>query len=171
MQCRLRWCVAGSWPDPERPGFKYCAAVRRSPQRPCFGQHRCRQTLCMPAGAFDTYEVAGIENERNRRAPQRARWPLYTNQDSTSSSEHATAHHMPSVKAVPRFRRSCRAVGLLMPRSGVGLAAVWQPHLDALSAHLNGYAGAAALMLAIGDAAEELVWWRTRVSEAPQRDL
>jgi hypothetical protein len=108
MQCRLRWCVAGSWPDPERPGFKYCAAVRRSPQRPCFGQHRCRQTLCMPAGAFDTYEVAGIENERNRRAPQRARWPLYTNQDSTSSSEHATAHDMPSVKAVPRFRLSCR---------------------------------------------------------------
>src|SRR5262249_31431769 len=36
-----------------------------------------------------------------------------------------------------------------------GLAAVWQLHLDALSAHLNGYAGAAALMLAIADAAEE----------------
>jgi hypothetical protein len=40
-----------------------------------------------------------------------------------------------------------------------------------LSAHLNGYAGAAALMLAIADAAEEIVWWRTQVSEAPQRDL
>jgi hypothetical protein len=61
-----------------------------------------------------------------------------------------------------------------MPRSAVayrriasrllserGIAAVWQLHLDALSAHLNGYAGAAALMLAIADAAEEIVWWRT----------
>ena len=58
-----------------------------------------------------------------------------------------------------------------MPRSAVayrriasrllserGLGAVWQLHLDALSAHLNGYAGAAALMLAIADAAEEIVW-------------
>ena len=52
-----------------------------------------------------------------------------------------------------------------------GLAAVWQLHLDALSAHLNGYAGAAALMLAIADAAEEIVWWRTQVSEITQRDL
>ena len=42
---------------------------------------------------------------------------------------------------------------------------------DALSAHLNGYAGAAALMLAIADAAEEIVWWRTQVSEVPQCDL
>src|SRR5262249_11054937 len=71
-----------------------------------------------------------------------------------------------------------------MPRSAVayrrvasrllserGLAAVWQLHLDALSAHLNGYAGAAALMLAIADAAEEIVWWRTQVSEVPQGDL
>jgi len=40
-----------------------------------------------------------------------------------------------------------------------------------LAAHLNGYAGAAALMLAIADAAEEIVWWRTQVSEAPQHDL
>ena len=76
------------------------------------------------------------------------------------------------------------ALGLLMPRSAVayrrvasrllserGVAAVWQLHLDALSAHLKGYAGAAALMLAIADAAEEIVWWRTQVSEAPQRDL
>jgi len=52
-----------------------------------------------------------------------------------------------------------------------GLAAVWQLHLDALSAHLAGLPGAAALLLAIADAAEELVWWRTRVSEAPQHDL
>jgi len=26
-------------------------------------------------------------------------------------------------------------------------------------------------MLAIADAAEEIVWWRTQVSEVPQRDL
>jgi hypothetical protein len=52
-----------------------------------------------------------------------------------------------------------------------GLATVWQLHLDALSAHLAGLPGAAALLLAIADAAEELVWWRTRVSEAPQHDL
>jgi hypothetical protein len=43
--------------------------------------------------------------------------------------------------------------------------------LDALSAHLAGLAGAAALLLAIADAAEELVWWRTQVTEAPPRDL
>jgi hypothetical protein len=67
-----------------------------------------------------------------------------------------------------------------MPRSAVayrriasrllserGIAAVWQLHLNALSAHLNGYAGAADLMLAIADAAEEVVWWRTQVSEVP----
>ena len=71
-----------------------------------------------------------------------------------------------------------------MPRSAVayrriasrllserGLAVVWRLHLDALSAHLNGYAGAAALLLAIADAAEELVWWRTQISEASQRDV
>jgi len=71
-----------------------------------------------------------------------------------------------------------------MPRSNVayqrlasrvlserGIAAVWQLHLDALSAHLAGMPGAAALLLAVADAAEELVWWRTQVSEAPQRDL
>ena len=76
------------------------------------------------------------------------------------------------------------ALGLLMPKSVVayrrvasrllserGVAAVWQLHLNALSAHLKGYAGAAALMLAIADAAEEIVWWRTQVLEAPQRDL
>jgi hypothetical protein len=76
------------------------------------------------------------------------------------------------------------ALGLLMPRSVVayrrvasrllserGVEAIWQLHLDALSAHLKGYAGAAALMLAIADAAEEIVWWRTQVLEAPQRDL
>jgi hypothetical protein len=68
-----------------------------------------------------------------------------------------------------------------MPRSSVayrrlasrmlsekGLAAVWQLHLDALSAHLAGLPGAAALLLAIADAAEELVRWRTQLSEAPQ---
>jgi hypothetical protein len=32
-----------------------------------------------------------------------------------------------------------------------------------LSAHLNGYAVTAALMLAIADAAEEIVWWRTQL--------
>jgi hypothetical protein len=52
-----------------------------------------------------------------------------------------------------------------------GLAAIWQLHLDALSAHLAGLPGAAALLLAIADAAEELVWCRTQVSEAPQHDL
>ena len=52
-----------------------------------------------------------------------------------------------------------------------GLAAVWQLHLDALSAHLTGFPGAAALLLAIADAAEELVWWRKQVSEAPTREL
>lgn len=51
-----------------------------------------------------------------------------------------------------------------------GIAAVWQLHLDALSAHLAGLPGAAALLLAIADAAEELVWWRAQVSEAPQRE-
>jgi hypothetical protein len=44
-------------------------------------------------------------------------------------------------------------------------------HLDALSAHLAGLTGAAALLLAIADAAEELVWRRTQVSEAPQPQL
>ena len=44
-----------------------------------------------------------------------------------------------------------------------GLAAVWQLHLDALSAHLAGLPGAAALLLAIADAAEELVWWRRHI--------
>ena len=48
---------------------------------------------------------------------------------------------------------------------------LWQLHLDALSAHLAGLPGAAALLLAIADAAEELVRWRTQVSEAPQHDL
>ena len=45
-----------------------------------------------------------------------------------------------------------------------GLAAVWQLHLDALSAHLAGLPGAAALLLAIADAADELVSWRTQLS-------
>jgi hypothetical protein len=71
----------------------------------------------------------------------------------------------------------------LMPRSSVayrrlasrvlserGIAVIWQLHLD-VSAHLVGLPGAAALLLAIADAAEELVWWRTQVSEAPKRDL
>jgi hypothetical protein len=49
-----------------------------------------------------------------------------------------------------------------------GLAAVWQLHLDALSAHLAGLPGAAALLLAIADAAEDLVWWRMQVSDAPE---
>ena len=52
-----------------------------------------------------------------------------------------------------------------------GLAAVWQLHLDALSAHWAGLLGADALLLAIADASEELVWWRTQVSEAPQHDI
>jgi hypothetical protein len=51
-----------------------------------------------------------------------------------------------------------------------GIAVIWQLHLD-VSAHLVGLPGAAALLLAIADAAEELVWWRTQVSEAPKRDL
>src|SRR5689334_22983942 len=51
-----------------------------------------------------------------------------------------------------------------------GIAAVWQLHLDALAAHLAGFPGAAALLLSIADAAEELVWWRTQVTEAPQRN-
>jgi hypothetical protein len=76
------------------------------------------------------------------------------------------------------FVAATDALGLLMARSAVaycriasrllserGLAAVWQLHFDALSAHLKGYAGAAALMLAIADAAEEIVWWRTQGSE------
>jgi hypothetical protein len=71
-----------------------------------------------------------------------------------------------------------------MPRSAVayrriasrllserGLGVVWRLHLDALSAHLSGYAGAAALMFAIADAAEEIVWWRTQVSEVPSTKL
>ena len=91
---------------------------------------------------------------------------------------------MPAVELQHGFVAATDALGLLMPRSAVasrriasrllserGLAAVWQLHLDALSAHLKGYAGAAALMLAIADAAEEIVWWRTQVSEVPQRDL
>ena len=91
---------------------------------------------------------------------------------------------MPGVELQHGFVAATDALGLLMPRSAVayrriasrllserGLAAVWQLHLDALSAHLKGYAGAAALMLAIADAAEEIVWWRTQVSEVPQRDL
>lgn len=52
-----------------------------------------------------------------------------------------------------------------------GVAAVWQLHIDALSAHLAGLPGAAALLLAIADAAEELVWWQTQVSEAPPHEL
>ena len=84
----------------------------------------------------------------------------------------------------PGFVAATDGLALLMPRSAVayrriasrllserGTAAVWQLHLDALSAHLNGYAGAAALTLAIADAAEEIVWWRTQVSEAPERGL
>jgi hypothetical protein len=68
-----------------------------------------------------------------------------------------------------------------MPRSAVayqqvasrllserGLSAGWKLHLDALSAHLAGYASAAALMLAIADAAEEIVRWRAQVSETPR---
>ena len=51
-----------------------------------------------------------------------------------------------------------------------GLAAVWQLHLDALAAHLAGFPGAAALLLSVADAAEDLVWWRTQVTEAPQPD-
>jgi len=91
---------------------------------------------------------------------------------------------MPAVELQHGFVAATDALGLLMPRSAVayrrivsrllserGLAAVWQLHLDASSAHLKGYAGAAALMLAIADAAEEIVWWRTQVSEAPQHDL
>src|SRR5437868_13774468 len=50
-----------------------------------------------------------------------------------------------------------------------GIAAVWQLHLDALAAHLAGFPGAAALLLSIADAAEELVWFRAQVTEAPQR--
>ena len=55
-----------------------------------------------------------------------------------------------------RFVSAADALGWLMPQAAVayrriasrllserGLAAVWQLHLDALSAHLNGYAGAA----------------------------
>lgn len=94
------------------------------------------------------------------------------------------AHDVPAVELHHRFVAATDALGLLMPRSAVayrriasrllserGLAAVWQLHLDALSAHLKGYAGAAALMLAIADAAEEIVWWRTQVSEITQRGL
>jgi hypothetical protein len=88
------------------------------------------------------------------------------------------------VELHPGFVAATDGLALLMPRSAVayrrialrllserGLAVVWRLHLDALSAHLNGYAGAAALLLAIADAAEELVWWRTQISEASQRDV
>jgi len=51
-----------------------------------------------------------------------------------------------------------------------GIAAVWQLHLDAVAAHMAGFSGAAALLLLIADAAEELVWWRAQVTEAPQRN-
>ena len=51
-----------------------------------------------------------------------------------------------------------------------GVAVVWQLHLDASEAHLAGFAGAAALLLQVADAAEDLVWWRTQVTEAAQTD-
>ena len=51
-----------------------------------------------------------------------------------------------------------------------GIAAVWQLHLDAVAAHLAGFPGAAALLLAIADAAEDLVWWQTQVTEAARGD-
>jgi hypothetical protein len=71
---------------------------------------------------------------------------------------------------MPRSRSAYRrlACHVLSER---GVAVVWQLHLDALAAHLAGFPGAAALLLSVADAAEEVVWWRTQVSEAPQRDL
>jgi len=69
--------------------------------------------------------------------------------------------------------RSSLAYRLLATRmlSERGIAAVWQLHIDALSAHLAGLPAAAALLLAIADAAEELVWWHTQVSEVPPHEL
>jgi hypothetical protein len=76
---------------------------------------------------------------------------------------------MPAVELHHGFVAATDGLGLLMPRSAVayrrvasrllserGLAAVWQLHLDALSAHLKGYAGAAALMFTIADAVRAL---------------
>jgi len=69
--------------------------------------------------------------------------------------------------------RSSLAYRLLATRmlSERGIAAVLQLHIDALSAHLAGLPGAAALLLAIADAAEKLVWWQTQVSEVPPHEL
>jgi hypothetical protein len=47
-----------------------------------------------------------------------------------------------------------------------GIAIIWQLHLAATPAHRNGYAGAAASILEIADAAEE-AWLREEEERAP----
>ena len=140
----------------------------------------------MAAGALDLHEVAGAEVRypSGVRAPQRAPTPSLHEpaqhfiQRARPTQPHAAVeleHVFASAIAAPNFadaavccRVSTGRVPLTVRTRPCGL---WQLHLDALSAHLNGYAGAAALMLAIADAAEEIVWWRTQVSEAPERGL
>jgi hypothetical protein len=70
---------------------------------------------------------------------------------------------------MPRSSLAYRLLATLLSERGI--AAVWQLHIDALSAHLAGLPGAAALLLAIADAAEKLVWWQTQVSEVPPHEL
>ena len=85
---------------------------------------------------------------------------------------------MPAMELDHRFGYRHRVMGLQTRIRRVGsrvlsergLAAIWQLHLDALSAHLAGLPDAAALLLAIADAPEDLAWWRPQISEAPERN-
>jgi hypothetical protein len=116
-----------------------------------------------PDGQECSLSMVGITSSDARLMCPSPPAPVYPEDAWTGFQSCAIVSYVPRSPAA--YRKLASRV-----LSERGIAAVWQLHLDAVAAHFGGFPGAAALLLAIADAAEDLVWWQTQVTEAARGD-